>query len=89
MKSKELMSDIKWDVLTSTILHKEEYLALCEEVEKDLEVLEILRKHLFINSWGEIAYDSKHHYQYINDEECKLFKPNEEDAKIKEWLENE
>ena len=58
-------------------------------IERDLEVLEMLKKHLFINSWGEIVYDFKHHHQYINGEECELFKHNEEDTKIKEWLEDE
>ena len=68
------------------IIPKEQVEFILNNLEKDLEVLEILKKHLIINSWDEIVYVPKHHCQYINGEECKLFKPNEEDTKIKEWL---
>lgn len=75
-----MKKDDKW--VTIAQLKKEDV----EQIEKDLEVLELLKKHLSINCWGEIVYEPKHHYQYINDEEVKLLKPNEEDIKIKEWL---
>ena len=88
MTGKEIVQHIK------NVLYSDSYyLGLIEEelqeIEKGFEVLELLKKHLSINSWGDIVYESKHHYQYIKSEECKLFKPNEEDIKIKEWLEDD
>ena len=82
MTSKEALQKIKWNVLTSTLVHKEEHLDLCEQVERDLEVLELLKKHLSIfNTEPQCLIPDLIILQgsEINIDEAKI---------IKEWLEN-
>lgn len=75
----------KGEIIKDTLPYEELY----DIIKRDLEMLKLLKKHLVINSWGDIVYESKHHYQYIESEECELFKANEEDTKIKECLKND
>lgn len=83
MNSKEALEKIKWNVLASTLVNKEEHLDLCEQLEKDLEVLELLTKHTFV--YTEEISTTKHTYYYLNNREVD----SETYNTIKEWLENE
>lgn len=76
MRSKELMESIKWNVLTSTILYKEEHLKLCEEVEKDLDRLSEITTFLsnMVEDYGKDLLDVYDLAKYVN--------------KIEEWLKN-
>lgn len=57
MTSKEALEQVKWNVLTSTLLHKEQHLDLCELIEKDLEILEILKGKILLISDLESTND--------------------------------
>ena len=61
------------------ILHPS-YLTIIEELEKDLELLEILKKHYNINSLT-VSLDS-----FIS---ITINKTDKDFEKIKEWLEND
>ena len=96
MNSLEALEKIKWNVLTSTLVNKEEHLDLCEKVEKDLEVLEIIKKIVeetelkyyaikFVVRKNELMLLRTFDDYIINS--WKLTDLEEE--LLKEWLENE
>ena len=72
----------KIEVLKRQLILHPSYLTIIEEIEKDLEVLEILKKHstrLDEEDWNNNIFNGID-YECLDDEESKI---------IKEWLENE
>ena len=66
--------------------YKEEY----ENIEKDLKVLETLKKFILVSkSYDDLfPYDIDVKQQYVSNKSC-LILTEEEFHKIKEWLEND
>lgn len=65
-----------------------------DAIMKDLEVLEILKKHLFIRIMDIPAFDGTYIVSLLDKEEQEwdytcIFVSEEEKEKIKEWLNNE
>ena len=86
MTSKEKIVDIKYLIMecysdneplsNSQKASRNCFFKYCDEIKQDLEILEILRKHIF--------YD-KDEYDGIIDMEI-IFQDNKDFIKIKEWL---
>ena len=77
MNSRDKIEALKMQL----ILHPS-YLTIIEEIEKDLEVLEILKRHstrLDEEDWNTNIFNGID-YEDLDDKESKI---------IKEWLENE
>lgn len=76
MTSKKALDNLRFDVL---MLHNIDYIRTnneCDIIEKDLEVLEILKKYLY--------YDNKNHCIKMKQVRKSTFNFDYED--LKEWL---
>ena len=61
-----------------------------EKLEKDLEVLEILKKWVLVNETYDdlFPYEIKLRKGYVSNKSCLVFTKDDYE-KVKEWLENE
>lgn len=79
MTSKKALDNLRFDVL---MLHNIDYIRTnneCDIIEKDLEVLEILKKYLY--------YDNKNHCIKMKQVRKSTFNFDYED--LKEWLQHD
>ena len=93
MNSKEALEELQC-VLVSNQATKR-YSDIFEEnllrpIEKDLEVLDILKKWVLVNETNDdlFPYEIKLRNGYVSNKSCLVFTKDDYE-KVKEWLENE
>ena len=85
MTSKEALSDLSF-----LAIGDENHTIKCKEtIEKDLEVLEILKKWIVVNETYDdlFPYEIKLRNGYVSNRSCLVF-TKDDYKKVKEWLEN-
>lgn len=86
MNSKEAL-----DYLCFIALGNEKSAKKCKEtIEKDLEILEILKKWVLVNETYDdlFPYEIKLRNGYVSNRSCLVFTKDDYE-KVKEWLEND
>ena len=86
MTSKEALSDLSF-----LSIGDESHTIKCKEtIEKDLEVLDILKKWVLVNETYDdlFPYEIKLRNGYVSNRSCLTFTKDDYE-KVKEWLEDE
>ena len=86
MTSKEALSDLSF-----LAIGDENHTIKCKEtIEKDLEVLEILKKWIVVNETYDdlFPYEIKLRNGYVSNKSCLTFTKDDYE-KVKEWLGND
>ena len=86
MTSKEALSDLSF-----LAIGDENHTIKCKEtIEKDLEVLDILKKWVLVNETYDdlFPYEIKLRNGYVSNRSCLVFTKDDYE-KVKEWLESD
>ena len=86
MTSKEALSDLSF-----LAIGDENHIIKCKEtIEKDLEVLDILKKWVLVNETYDdlFPYEIKLRNGYVSNRSCLVFTKDDYE-KVKEWLESD
>ena len=90
MTSKEALEHIIFDSKMEKPIFSMYYQEFLEPIEKDLEVLDILKKWVLVNETNDdlFPYEIKLRNGYVSNKSCLVFTKDDYE-KVKEWLENE
>ena len=86
MTSKEALSDLSF-----LAIGDENHTIKCKDtIEKDLEVLDILKKWVLVNETNDdlFPYEIKLRNGYVSNRSCLVFTKDDYE-KVKEWLESD
>ena len=92
MKSKEALENIKSRINSLSLFPKVDrktYDESWEKIEKDLEILELIKERLIHNIMGNIVFVDNLKLTERKDENGKIIYIDEDKYKIMRWLDNE
>ena len=90
MNSKQALEHIIFEAKAEKPIFSMYYQEFLKPIEKDLEVLDILKKWVLVNETYDdlFPYEIKLRNGYVSNKSCLVFTKDDYE-KVKEWLENE